>query len=259
MEKGKENVNRSQIKNELKKELKEYNNKIQQKISIKKEDIEKSGIELTKKQHELFDMIKNNTLTVVQGPSGTAKTLTACYTALSLLANKKINKIIITKPLQESGESVGFLPGTLDLKVEPFMRSYITNFEKIIGKQAVEYMISSGEISIQPLAYMRGITFSDCIILLDEAQNCTMNQIMLWITRLGGGIDKLNAKAVLLGDVSQYDIKKKESKMSDFIEMIDGIENISSFKFNREDIVRNKMLIEIVDRYEKYKSEHPEN
>ena len=247
-----------QSKDDLKKEVKEYNGNVKPKMSIRKEDIDRSGIELTSKQQVLHKMIKNNVLTVVQGPAGTAKTFTACYTALSLYANKKISKIVITKPLQVSGEEVGILPGNLDEKVAPFMRSYIMNFEKIIGKQATQFMIATGEICIEPLAYMRGMTYSDCIILLDEAQNCTMKQIMLWITRLGGGIDKMNAKAVLMGDVSQYDIKRKESKMIDFIEMVEGIEDISSFQFSKEDIVRHKMIVEIVDRYEKYKSENPD-
>jgi phosphate starvation-inducible PhoH-like protein len=259
MTKRKDQNTRAQEKEELKREVKEYNSRNKQKMILKKEDVERNGIRLTPKQENLHNVIKNNTLTIVQGPSGTAKTFTACYTAISLYLNKKISKIIITKPLQESGESVGFLPGNLDMKVEPFMKSYITNFEKIIGKQATELMIATGEILIQPLAYMRGMTYSDCIILLDEAQNCTMKQIMLWITRLGGGIDELTAKAVLIGDVSQYDIKRKESKMMDFIKMVDGIDGINHFEFDKNDIIRNKMLIEIVDRYEIYKIDNPES
>ena len=253
---------RTQIKDELKKEVNEYNELNFKKKNVKdfinKADLEKN-IQLTPKQNELFKAIKNNTLTIVQGPSGTAKTFTACYTALSLYLTGKISKIIITKPLQTGGlEEIGILPGTLSEKVSPFMNSYIANFEKIIGKQKTNFLIENGVISIETLAFMRGATFSDSIILLDEAQNCSLSQLMLWITRLGGGIDGTISKAVLMGDISQYDIKKKDSKMLEFIDMVNGIENICEFKFTKEDIVRHKIIIEIVERYEKYKSNHSE-
>jgi phosphate starvation-inducible PhoH-like protein len=249
-----EKNSRAQIKDELKNEVKEYNSnnnhfKQKSKFSIKKEEIDKSGIELTPKQHELYKSIRNNIFTLIQGPAGTSKTFTACYTALCLLADKKIEKIIITKPIQESGENLGFLPGSVSEKTEPFMRSYITNFEKIIGKQSVEYLQSVGDLCVEPLAYMRGVTYDNSIILLDEAQNCTMKQLMLWITRLGK-----NSKAVLMGDISQYDIRKRDTKFLEFIDMVKGVEDVCTFNFVKEDIVRNKFLIEIVNRYEDYKS-----
>jgi len=240
--------NRTQIKDELKKEVKEYNSRPKSKMSIKKEEIERANIELTQKQHELYKGIRNNIFTLVQGPAGTSKTFTACYTSLCLLADRKIEKIVLTKPIQESGENLGFLPGNVDEKTAPFMRSYMSNFEKIIGKQSAEFLKSSGDICVEPLAYMRGVTYDNSIILLDEAQNATMKQLVLWITRLGK-----NSKAVVMGDISQYDIKKKDSKFLDFIEMVKGINEVNTFEFTSEDIVRNKFLIEIVDRYEQYK------
>jgi phosphate starvation-inducible protein PhoH and related proteins len=257
MTKRKDQNTRAQEKDELKREVKEYNsNKTKAKISIRKEEIDNSGIILTKKQLELYKAIRNNTLTIVQGPAGTSKTFTACYTALALLAERKVSKIVITKPLQVSGEEIGILPGNIDEKVSPFMASYISNFEKIIGAKTLSFLLLNGDIVIQPLAYMRGLTFTDSIVLLDEAQNCTMKQIMLWVSRLGGGIDGKESKAVLMGDISQYDIKRKDAKMLDFIEMIDGIDGVYNFKFTSEDIVRNKILVEIVNRYEKYKNNH---
>jgi len=250
MAKGREQNKRIQVKDELKKEVKEYNSKPKSKIVLRKEEIERSGVELTVKQHELYKSIRNNVFTLVQGPAGTSKTFTACYASLCLLADKKIDKIVITKPIQESGENLGFLPGNVDEKTAPFMRSYMSNFEKIIGKQTAEFLKATGDICVEPLAYMRGVTYDNSIILLDEAQNATMKQLVLWITRLGK-----NSKAVLMGDISQYDIKKKDSKFLDFIEMVRGVQEVNTFEFTSEDIVRNKFLIEIVNRYEQYKEE----
>jgi phosphate starvation-inducible PhoH-like protein len=242
---------RNKVREELKNEVKEYNASLKKRTSISKQEIEKSGIQLSIKQNELYTTIRNNTLTTVQGPAGTSKTFTACYTALRLLADKKVERIILTKPIQESGEQLGFLPGNVEEKVEPFMRSYFSNFEKIISRQSLSFMKTNNEIIVEPLAYMRGTTYDGAIILLDEAQNATIKQIMLWITRLGK-----ESKAVLMGDISQYDIKKQDSKFIDFIQMVNGVEGIANFSFTKEDIVRNKILIEIVDRYEKLKNEN---
>ena len=221
------------------------------KISITKKDLQKGGIELTKKQHELYKAIRNNTITIVQGPAGTAKTFTACYTALALLADKKIDNIILTKPIKESGEELGHLPGDISEKTEPFMESYFTNFTKILGNETIGNLRRIDDIQVRPFAYMRGATYDNSIILLDEAQNATIKQIMLWITRLGK-----NSKAVMMGDLSQYDINKKDSRMLEFIDMVEGVDSVANFKFDSVDIMRNKVLIEIVDRYEKRKAEN---
>ncbi len=220
---------------------------------ITKAELESRNIELTSKQHELYKGIRNSTLTVCQGPAGTSKTFTACYTSLALLADKKIDQIILTKPIQESGENLGFLPGTVEEKVDPYMKSYFSNFEKIIGKASFEWLKATEQIIVEPLAYMRGTTYDRSIMLLDEAQNCTMTQLMLWVTRLGS-----ESKAILMGDVSQYDIKKRDSRFIKFIELIDGVDSVNNFRFGTEDIVRNKFLIEVVNRYEKWKSENPD-
>jgi phosphate starvation-inducible PhoH-like protein len=243
-------------------------NKTPRKSGVTKQEWEKvkSIITLTTKQDELYKGIRNNTLTICQGPAGTAKTFVACYAAIGLLADKKISRIILTKPIQESGENLGFLPGTIEEKTDPYMQSYFTTFQKIIGKQSFEFMKSIGEVVVEPLAYMRGTTYDDAFMLLDEAQNCTMNQLMLWSTRLGN-----NSKAMMMGDISQYDIKKRDSKFLDFISLTTGeyefkedgtksqqnykkqLSDVYSHKFGVEDIVRNKFLIDLVDRYEKYK------
>jgi len=216
---------------------------------LSRKELEDRGIELTPKQTELYKGIRHNTLTVCQGPAGTSKTFTACYTALSLLIDKKVDQIILTKPIQESGENLGFLPGTKEEKVDPYMKSYFSNFEKIIGKSNFHWMVNNGEIVVEPLAYMRGTTYDNSIMLLDEAQNCTMTQLMLWITRLGK-----DSKAIMMGDVSQYDIKQRDSTFIDFIDLVKDVQQVYRFQFQTEDIVRNKFLVEIVDKYERWKS-----
>ena len=221
------------------------------KSRFSKNDLEKAGIVLNPKQLELYKGIRNNTLTICQGPAGTSKTFTACYTALALLADQKIQRIILTKPIQESGENLGFLPGTIQEKTDPYMKSYFSNFEKIIGKAQLEWMRATNEIIVEPLAYMRGTTYDDCIMLMDESQNSTMTQLMLWVTRLGS-----NSKAIMMGDISQYDIRKNDSKFLEFIRLYQEDEGIFNFTFDAKDIVRNKFLINIVEKYEKWKSEN---
>jgi phosphate starvation-inducible PhoH-like protein len=193
-------------------------------------------------------MIKNNSLTVVSGPAGTSKTFSTCYTALELLANKKIEQIILTKPLLESSFSMGFLPGSVEEKIEPYMKSYISTFKKLIGVEKFQELMINDVIKIETLNFMRGETYDNSILLLDEGQNLEMKDLMLWITRLGK-----DSKAVLMGDMSQYDVKENKSDFGKFRDILDGMKDFSIFEFGREDIVRNPFLIELTDRYEKWK------
>ena len=231
----------------------EYKKNLRKKNSLTKEEFQKSNVHLSEKQQELYKGIRNNILTVVHGPAGTSKTYTTCYAALALLADKKIEKIIITKPIQESGENLGFLPGSMEDKLLPYKQSYYTTFCKIIGKATVDFLFSTEEIVFEPLAYMRGSTYDNCIMLLDECQNASIKQIMLWVTRLGN-----DSRAVMMGDTSQYDVRKRDSGYNDFIKMVDGMNDLCLFEFNNEDIVRNKFLIQIANRYDKYRSEQKE-
>lgn len=181
----------------------------------------------------------------------THNTFTSCYTALSMLADKKIEQIIITKPNVESGPSLGFIPGSVDEKMDPYKQSYYTNFCKILDKHIIDHLFASGEIKFEPLSYMRGSTYDNCLMLLDECQNSAISQLMLWVTRLGK-----DSKAVMMGDTSQYDVRKRDSGYVDFIKMTEDMKDLSSFKFSNEDIVRNKFLIEMTNRYDKYRSDH---
>lgn len=247
------NRNKSGAKAQIEEGVQEFEFKknIRRKNSLSKEEFQRCGVRLTDKQNQLYKGIRNNILTVVHGPAGTSKTYTTCYTALALLADKKVEKIIITKPIQESGENLGFLPGDTKEKVDPYVQSYYTTFVKIIGKQTTDFLFASEDIVFEPLAYMRGSTYDNCIMLLDESQNSSIKQLMLWSTRLGK-----DAKAVMMGDTSQYDVKKRDSGYNDFIKMVDGMSNLYLFEFSNEDIVRNKFLIELTNRYDKYRSEH---
>jgi len=241
-------------KKEIENGLEEYRKtKIMKRSSLGREQFQNdaSHVVLTDRQRDLFKGIRNNTLTVVHGPAGTSKTFTSCYTALSLLADKKVEQIIITKPNIESGMTLGLLPGTIEEKIDPYKQSYYTNFCKILDKMTIDFLFSTEEIKFEPLGYMRGSTYDNCIIMLDECQNSSMSQLMLWSTRLGK-----NAKGIMMGDTSQYDVKRKDSGYVDFINMTDGMEELFMFEFRNEDIVRNKFLIELTNRYDKYRIEN---
>jgi phosphate starvation-inducible PhoH-like protein len=243
---------RAEVKGQIQEGVQEfeYKKNLRKKNSLTKEEFQKSNVHLSEKQQNLYKGIRNSTLTVVHGPAGTSKTYTTCYAALALLADKKIEKIIITKPIQESGENLGFLPGSMEDKLHPYKQSYYTTFCKILGRATVDMLFATEEIVFEPLAYMRGSTYDNCIMLLDECQNASIKQLMLWVTRLGK-----DSKAVMMGDTSQYDVRKKDSGYNDFIGMVSGMDELCMFEFNNTDIVRNKFLIQIADRYDKYRSE----
>lgn len=242
---------KSRVQRDINNEVRDFQqNKIMKRSLLTKESFQNIGVRLSDKQTLLYRGIKNNILSIVHGPAGTSKTFTSCYTALSLMADKKIERIIITKPIRESGEEIGLLPGTVIEKIDPYKQSYYTNFCKILDKSTIDMMFATGEIIFEPLAYMRGSTYDSCVMLLDECQNATIKQLMLWATRLGQ-----NSKSVMMGDTSQYDVKKKDSGYIDFINMTMGMPDLFTFEFLNEDIVRNKFLIELANRYDKYRSE----
>jgi phosphate starvation-inducible protein PhoH and related proteins len=245
--------NKKDLNNEILEGVREheYKKNLRLKNSLSKEEFVKNNVVLTEKQNDLYKGIRNNIMTVVYGPAGTSKTYTTCYSALALLADKKIDRIIITKPIKESGEELGALPGDIKEKIDPYLQSYYTTFCKILPKQIIDFLFSAEEIVFEPLAYMRGSSYDNCIMLLDESQNASMKQLMLWSTRLGK-----DSKAVMMGDSSQYDVKKRDSGFIDYINMVDGMELSYKHEFNNEDIVRNKFLVELTNRYDKYRHEN---
>jgi phosphate starvation-inducible PhoH-like protein len=218
-------------------------------IRVKPEHIQ--HVKLRQSQERYSRTIESNDVTFCHGPAGTSKTFTACYTALKLLAERKIKQVILCKPIQESGEKLGFLPGGIEDKIDPYMQSYISNLKKIVGDEITERLIEREIIVFKPLAYMRGDTFDDSLMILDEAQNSTFKQLMLFITRMGK-----KSKVLITGDVSQYDIPKKSAGLPGFIKMIDSVDGVQCFEFGEDDIVRAEILKKIVNKYDKWKSEN---
>ncbi len=220
-------------------------------MSVKEDNIK--HVNLRDNQREYVNQILKNQITFCSGPAGTSKTFTACYTSLLLLAEKKVKKIILCKPIQESGEKLGFLPGDIADKIDPYMQSYISNFKKIVGDELVESLIHYGLIEFKPLAFMRGDTFDDAFMILDEAQNSTFKQLMLFTTRMGK-----SSKVLVTGDVSQYDIPKAQAGLPGFMALMKGVNGVGEHIFGNKDIVRAKILQEIVDRYDKWRIDNPE-
>jgi phosphate starvation-inducible PhoH-like protein len=207
-------------------------------------------VKFTHKQLQFFNTIKDNIITTCTGPAGTAKTFVACYSALDHYTRGACKKIVLIKPAVESGDAVGFLPGTLQEKIAPYMESYVSNMEKIIGKEKLQELIVKEVIEMKSLSHIRGATEDDSFMIIDETQNADLRQIILFVTRMGK-----ESKIVACGDTTQWDMAKRKREFATFIEIMSGIPNLENFEFSREDIVRHPMLIEITDRYEKYKVE----
>lgn len=206
------------------------------------------SVQLRQSQRKYVDTILNNDITFCYGPAGTSKTFTACYAALNLLGQREIKRIILCKPIQEAGEKLGHLPGNIEEKTDPYVKSYKSNIEKIIGFDKAKALFEKNIIKFEPLAYMRGDTFDDALMILDEAQNATFKQLMLFVTRMGQ-----SSKVVVTGDVSQHDIALSQVSLPDFIDLVRDVKGVGEHIFTNEDIVRAKILQDIVARYDTWK------
>ncbi len=198
-------------------------------------------------QQKYVDSIKQNTVVFGVGPAGTGKTFLAVAMAVSAFKAKEISRIILTRPAVEAGEKLGFLPGDLQSKIDPYLRPLYDALGELLGGEAFARMLEKNIIEIAPLAYMRGRTLDDAFIILDEAQNTTPEQMKMFLTRLGN-----NSKAIVTGDVTQVDLPFiKKSGLVEAIEILGDITGICIFKFSHKDVVRHPLVQKIILAYEK--------
>lgn len=203
-------------------------------------------------QKKYVEAIKKNTVVLGVGPAGTGKTFLAVAMAVKALRAKEVNRIILTRPAVEAGESLGFLPGDLQSKIDPYLRPLYDALYEMLGPENYARHIEKNSIEIAPLAYMRGRTLDDSFIILDEAQNTTPEQMKMFLTRLG-----FNSKAVVTGDLTQTDLPfGKKSGLAAAVKILGGIEGIGIHRFTEKDVVRHRLVQEIILAYEKYEKEN---
>jgi phosphate starvation-inducible PhoH-like protein len=209
----------------------------------------------TVNQKRYVDAIDRNTVTFGIGPAGTGKTYLAMAKAVQALQGKQINRIILTRPAVEAGERLGFLPGTLHEKIDPYLRPLFDALHDMLDPDAIPRLMSSGTIEVAPLAYMRGRTLNDSFIILDEAQNTSPEQMKMFLTRLGFG-----SKMVVTGDITQIDLPAhQQSGLQIVRSILDGINDISFMDLTSEDVVRHRLVSEIVDAYGRFDSKDGDN
>lgn len=199
----------------------------------------------TSGQKRYCDAIRNSTVTFAIGPAGTGKTYLAMAMAIAALKRKEIGRIILTRPVVEAGENLGFLPGTLDEKIDPYVRPLYDALYDMTDMEKGNQLISQGVIEIAPLAFMRGRTFNDAFLILDEAQNTTPEQLKMFLTRLGFG-----SKMVITGDATQVDLPTGSSGLKGVRDILGGIDEISFIDLTGADVVRHNLVARIVRAYD---------
>ncbi len=201
----------------------------------------------TKNQQKLIKEFETNDLLFAIGPAGSGKTYTAIALAVRSLKNKEIKKIILSRPAVEAGEKLGFLPGDMKEKIDPYLQPLYDALQDMITPVKLKEYMENGTIQIAPLAFMRGRTLSDAVVILDEAQNSTISQIKMFLTRMG-----LNTKMIVTGDITQIDLPyQQKSGLIDALEVLKNIKGIARVEFDVNDIVRHKLVQRIVEAYEK--------
>jgi phosphate starvation-inducible PhoH-like protein len=216
----------------------------------------------TPNQQKLVETFAKNDLTFAMGPAGTGKTYIAIALAVRALKNREVRKIILSRPAVEAGEKLGFLPGDMKDKIDPYLQPLYDALEDMIPAMKLREYMDSKVIQIAPLAFMRGRTLNDAIIVLDEAQNTTTHQIKMFMTRLG-----MNAKMIITGDVTQIDLPRStQSGLIQALRILDGVNGVGRVEFGKKDIVRHQLVQRIVEAYERFdeaqkaeKSEHTEH
>lgn len=199
-------------------------------------------------QTSYIEAIKNNTVTLGVGPAGTGKTYLAVACAVAAFREKSVNRIVLTRPAVEAGERLGFLPGDLQSKVDPYLRPLYDALFDMLGAETYNKYLERGDIEVAPLAYMRGRTLDDSFIILDEAQNTSREQMKMFLTRLGFG-----SKVVITGDITQIDLPgDKPSGLKEAMRVLDSVEDIAICKLTGADVVRHVLVQRIIAAYEKY-------
>jgi len=207
----------------------------------------RSVIPRSKKQKEYVRALKTNQIIMSLGPAGTGKTYLAVAVALSMLLEKKVERIILSRPAVEAGERLGFLPGDMKEKIDPYLRPLYDSLHDMFHYDKIQKKIETGEIEIAPLAFMRGRTLKNCFAILDEAQNATQTQIKMFLTRIGE-----NSKLVVNGDPSQIDLpNKNQSGLVRSQNILKGIKEISIINFDHNDVIRHPLVTKIVEAYKK--------
>jgi phosphate starvation-inducible PhoH-like protein len=201
----------------------------------------------TANQKRLVQQAEKNDIVFAIGPAGTGKTYTAVALAVRALKNKHVKKIILTRPAVEAGESLGFLPGDLKEKIDPYLRPLYDALDDMIPADKLGYYMSTRTIEIAPLAYMRGRTLDNAFIILDEAQNATDLQIKMFLTRIGA-----NAKAIITGDITQVDLPRNQrSGLQTAVRILNNIDGIAHIELDEDDVVRHRLVKQILRAYEK--------
>jgi phosphate starvation-inducible PhoH-like protein len=209
----------------------------------------------TANQKRYVEAIDQNTITFGLGPAGTGKTYLAMAKAIQSLQAKEVNRIILTRPAVEAGERLGFLPGTLQEKIDPYLRPLFDALHDMIDQESIPRLIQSGVIEIAPLAYMRGRTLNDAFVILDEAQNTSPEQMKMFLTRLGFG-----SKMVITGDVTQVDLPNyAKSGLAVVQNVLTGVEDIVFMHLGSEDVVRNRLVGDIVEAYGRFDQVQPQD
>jgi len=207
----------------------------------------------TPNQQKLVDEYKKNDLLFAVGPAGSGKTYTAIALAVRSLKNKQVKKIILSRPAVEAGEKLGFLPGDMKEKIDPYLQPLYDALQDMIPGAKLKEYLENGTIQIAPLAFMRGRTLSDAVVILDEAQNTSTQQIKMFLTRMG-----MNSKVIVTGDVTQIDLPpSQKSGLIDALQILKGVKGISKIEFDIQDIVRHKLVMRIVEAYDRAKKEPP--
>ena len=199
-------------------------------------------------QKQYVDSVMQNTVTIGVGPAGTGKTYLAVAAAVAAFRDKQINRIILTRPAVEAGERLGFLPGDLQSKVDPYLRPLYDALFDMLGAETYQKYLERGNIEVAPLAYMRGRTLDDSFIILDEAQNTSREQMKMFLTRMGFG-----SKVVITGDITQIDLPgDKPSGLKEAMKVLRGVEGVGICELSQQDVVRHVMVQRIIEAYAKY-------